>query len=482
MDLNWRIVTPELAVLITAFILILVDLFLKKGRHYVLAAISVIGIITAISLASSNFTLIGTAFSGNVINDPIGFYFKIIFCLGTLLTVFISFSYLKREMKGMGEYYVLIFVATFGMMVMATAADLITIFLGLEVMSIPLYVLAGINRDRPRSREAAMKYFLMGAFASGFLLYGIALLFGAFGTTNIFEISRRFSFGFDYSRLLAASGLMLILIGLGFKAALTPFHMWVPDVYEGAIAPATAFMSAGPKAAAFAALFRIFAAMSPAVGENFTTVLWILAVATMTWGNILAISQKNIKRMLAYSSIAHAGYIMVALVVGGNDGMSVASFYLLAYTVMNIGAFAVIVFFAGKGEKLENIKDYSGFGIKYPFAGFAMTLFMLSLAGIPATAGFMGKYRIFAAAVDSGYIWLTVIGALNSLISVWYYIGVIVTMYMVPEGEPKAKVVLSSSLMVAILISIFATLHLGLIPDSWIRLAEFAGRGLTFLR
>ncbi len=283
----------------------------------------------------------------------------------------------------MGEYYVLIFISTFGMMVMASSVDLITIFLGLEVMSIPLYVLAGIHRDRPRSREAAMKYFLMGSFASGFLLYGIALMFGAYGTTNLLEIARRFNFGTNYSQVLSSAGLIFLLVGLGFKAAIAPFHMWVPDVYEGSAAPVTAFMSAGPKAAAFAALFRIFGLFSPVISDNFTTILWILAVATMTWGNILAIAQKNIKRMLAYSSIAHAGYVMIALLAGGQAGLSAGVFYLLAYTVMNIGAFAVIILFAGKGEKLENIKDYAGFGMKFPFAGVALTIFLLSLAGIP---------------------------------------------------------------------------------------------------
>jgi NADH-quinone oxidoreductase subunit N len=211
------------------------------------------------------------------------------------------------------------------------------------------------------------------------------------------------------------------------------------------------------------------------LSANFTIILWILAVATMTWGNILALSQKNIKRMLAYSSIAHAGYVTVALVAGGKAGFSAGIFYLLAYTFMNIGAFAIIIFFAGKNEKLENIKDYAGFGIKYPFAGIALTIFMLSLAGIPSTAGFMGKYKIFMAAIDSGYVWLAVIGVMNSLVSVWYYIGVVVTMYMMPESETTLEGALSPSLMVVILISLAGTMQLGLIPDIWLKLADFAG-------
>jgi NADH-quinone oxidoreductase subunit N len=482
MGYDWRIISPEIAILITAFLLLIVDLFLKRGRNSVFTGISFVGIMAALLLTFGNYQSFGLGFSNTVISDSISFYFRIIFCLGTLLTIFVSSTYVKREMKSIGEYYVLIFISTFGMMVMASSADLITIFLGLEVMSIPLYVLSGINKDRPRSREASMKYFLMGAFASGFLLYGIALIFGAYGTTNLVEIARRLDIGGNYSMVLSSAGLALILIGLGFKAALAPFHMWVPDVYEGAVAPITAFMSAGPKAAAFAALFRIFSLFSPITSDKFTTVLWILAVVTMTWGNILAISQKNIKRMLAYSSIAHAGYIMIALTAGGEAGFSAGIFYLLAYTVMNIGAFAIIVLFAGKGEKLENIKDYSGFGLKYPFAGIAMSIFMLSLAGIPGTAGFIGKYRIFMAAVNSGYIGLAVIGVLNSLVSVWYYIGVIVNMYMVPEAELKTEYYLSTTLMVAVLIALFGTVWLGLFPNNWLELANRAGASLLWLK
>jgi len=482
MNFNWQIISPEIAVLATAFVLLLADLFIRRRRSPIFTLISLIGIIVAIILTFGAYNFPGRGFSNIVVNDYISFYFKIIFCLGTLLTVFASSSYVKTEMKGMGEYYILIFIATFGMMVMAATVDLITIFLGLEVMSIPLFVLAGINRERPRAREASMKYFLMGAFASAFLLYGIALLFGAYGTTNLIEISQRLNIGSNYSQILSSVGLIFILIGLGFKVGVAPFHAWIPDVYEGSIAPVTAFMSAGPKAAAFVSMFRIFALFAPVVSDNFTTILWLLAAVTMTWGNILAIAQKNIKRMLAYSSIAHAGYVMVALTAGGQAGFSAGSFYLLAYTLMNIGAFAIVILFCGRGESLENIRDYSGFGIKYPLAGIAMTIFMLSLAGIPMTAGFVGKYRIFTAAIDSGFVWLAIIGILNSLISVWYYIGVVVTMYMMPETEQKVGMSISIALMVAVFISLFGTLQLGLFPNKWLELANLAGVNFTWFR
>ncbi len=475
MGFNWILISPEIAVLATGFILLILDLFIGKSRGFLLTAVSFIGIMVALWLNYQNYSIMGVGFQGIVINDPIGFYFKIIFCMGTLLTVFISSTYVSREMKGMGEYYVLIFIATFGMMVMASSADLITIFLGLEVMSIPLYVLAGIHRGRLRGREAAMKYFLLGAFASGFLLYGIALIFGAYGSTNLVEISQRFLFSSGFSGILTGAGMVFLLVGFGFKIAAAPFHMWVPDVYEGATAPVTAFMSAGPKAAAFAVLFRLFSVFQPVISDNFTTILWILAVITMLWGNLLALSQKNIKRMLAYSSIAHAGYVLIALTVGGRDGISAGLFYLLIYTIVNIGAFSIIIFFSGKNEKYENISDYAGFGYKYPFAAIAMTVFMLALAGFPATAGFAGKYKIFVAAINSGFIWLAIIGIFNSLVSVWYYIGVVVSMYMKQPRDESPTVILSMTLMVAVLVAFIGTVYLGLFPDDWIALSDWAG-------
>jgi NADH-quinone oxidoreductase subunit N len=423
---------------------------------------------------------VDVGFQNMVVSDYIGQFFKIIFCLGTLLTIFISSNYVAREMNGAGEYYTLIFIATFGMMVMASSTDLFTIFLGLEVMSIPLYVLAGMHRGRQRSREASLKYFLMGAFASGFLLFGIAFIFGAFGSTNMIEISRLIVYLDGGGLILAGVGTILMLIGFGFKVGIAPFHMWIPDVYEGTAVPATAFMSAGPKAAGFVALFRVLGLFWPTLEQNAAIILWILAVLTMTWGNILAISQSNIKRMLAYSSIAHAGYIAVALTVGGSEGLAAGAFYLLVYTVINMGAFAIVVLFAGRGEKLENIADYAGFGSRYPFAAISLTIFMLALAGIPATAGFIGKYKIFMAAINSGFVWLAIIGVANSLISVWYYIRVVVVMYMKSEKLETPRVILSPSLLVAVLVCLMGTIGLGLFPDLWIGMADRAGSQINW--
>lgn len=481
MGFNWTLVEPELAVLATGFILLILTLFLKRGRNTILTAVGFVGIMAALGLTFKSFSITDVSFQGIVIGDRIAFFFKVIFCLGTLLTIFASSTYVRRELKGLGEFYILIFFATFGMMVMASSTDLIAIFLGLEVMSIPLYVLAGIYRKRLRSREASMKYFFLGAFASGFFLYGIALIFGAFGSTNLIEISSRFSFIGGSQLILTFAGIAMILIGLGFKVAVVPFHMWVPDVYEGSPAPATAFMSAGPKAAGFAALFRIFAVFAPILTDKFTSILWILCVLTMTWGNVLALSQKNIKRMLAYSSIAHAGYVLVALTVGGKSGLSAGIFYLLVYTIFNIGAFSVIIFFSGREEKYENISDYAGFGYRYPFAGIALTIFMLALAGIPATAGFIGKYKIFMAAIDSGFYWLAIIGVINSLVSVWYYIYVVVTMYMKPAEVMEPTKSFSPTMLVAILIALILTIQLGIFPDTYLKFADLAGDHLGII-
>lgn len=486
MDFSWKMISPEIAVLAAGFVILIADLFVKKARNTIFTVIGFVGIMTAIGLVYWNMKSLPSvdgmdvSFQNIVVSDYIGQFFKIIFCLGTLLTIFISSNYVGREMNGAGEYYTLIFIATFGMMVMASSADLFTIFLGLEVMSIPLYVLAGMHRGRPRSREASLKYFLMGAFASGFLLFGIALIFGAFGSTNMIEIAGLIAYLDGSGLILAGIGTILMLIGFGFKVGIAPFHMWIPDVYEGTAVPATAFMSAGPKAAGFVALFRMLALLWPTLEQNAVIILWILAVLTMTWGNILAISQSNIKRMLAYSSIAHAGYITVALTVGGSEGLAAGAFYLLVYTVINMGAFAIVVLFAGRGEKLENISDYAGFGSRYPFAAISLTVFMLALAGIPATAGFVGKYKIFMAAINSGFVWLAIIGVANSLISVWYYIRVVVVMYMNSEESETPRAILSPSLLVAVLVCLMGTIGLGLFPDLWIAMADRAGSQINW--
>jgi NADH-quinone oxidoreductase subunit N len=474
-DVNWMVIYPELVIVITAALVIIVDLFTPKAHKWILAALSFIGVIVAMQLVFRNFPVYASSFFGMVVNDTLGSYFKTIFCLGTLITIFLSVTYQRREFPETGEYYALILFATFGMMVMASSVDIITIFIGLEMMSIPLYILAGIFKDRYRSIEAAMKYFLLGAFASGFFLFGIAFIYGAFGSTNLNVIAALIASGKGYSYFYVVIGMMLILVGLAFKAGIVPFHMWIPDVYEGAPAPATAFMTAGPKAAAIVAVLRIFVVNIQLV--DMTMVFWVLAVITMTWGNILAITQNNVKRMLAYSSIAHVGYILIAITVGV-DGISAASFYLFVYTLMNIGAFAIIVLFAEKDEYYENISDYAGFGSRFPFAAIAMTIFMASLGGIPGTAGFIGKFMIFKSAIQHNFIWLAVIGVLNSVVSIYYYLRIVVTMYMRPPQERIIDVAITPTMLVAIVITLVGVVYIGIFPDTWMRWAQIAASNL----
>jgi len=477
-DINWPAIYPELAICITAFVALIAGLLIPARYRWWLGFLAIAGTLVAIQLTYAGFSHTGEAFGGMVVNDIIAGFFKVIFCLGTLLAIFVSLSYQRREFLGLGEYYVMILFATFGMMVMASAVDLVTIFIGLEMMSIPLYVLAGIKRDRYRSQEAALKYFLLGAFASGFLLYGIALLYGSFGSTNLYRIVEIIKSGKAYSPFFVAAGSVMILIGFAFKAGLFPFHAWIPDVYEGAPAPVTAFMSSGPKAAAMAAIIRIFVVASPNI--DFTSIFWALAVLTMTVGNILAITQANVKRMLAYSSIAHAGYMMVAITAGGVEGISAVAFYLFAYTLMNIGAFAIVIFFAERDELYENISDYAGFARQFPFAAIAMTVFMASLGGIPGTAGFIGKFAIFSGAVKNGFIWLAVIGVLNSLISIFYYLRIVVVMFMRPPEPRIVDIEMTPSLLIALIIALLGVLQIGFFPDRWLYLANMAAVSALF--
>jgi NADH-quinone oxidoreductase subunit N len=387
----------------------------------------------------------------------------------------ISIQYVEDERIQHGEYYVLLMFATLGMMVMAGGTEMMTIFIGLELMSISLYALAGFTRTRLLSNEAAMKYFLLGSFATGFLLYGMALLYGASGTTNLQGISR-FIVSNHVKTPMPIVGMALLIIGFGFKIAAVPFHMWAPDVYQGAPSPVTAFMSAGPKAAAFAAFVRIFVDALPALHDEWVTLIWILAALTMTVGNVIALAQENIKRMLAYSSIAHAGYVLVAFLSAGEMGISSIMYYMLAYTLMNIGAFAIISVLGGAGEERVNVSDYNGLGYTHPLAALAMSLFLFSLAGIPPTAGFMGKFYIFSAAIKQGYIGLAIIGVINSVISVYYYLRVTVAMYMKPseatDDQPLARLIFSPACILAILISALGVLRLGVFPSDYIDIAR----------
>jgi NADH-quinone oxidoreductase subunit N len=475
--INFTAVMPETILSVFAMVLLLVNVFVPTQQKAYLGYLSVIGIIVSAVSVFNGWDAprsLQEGFNGSVLQDNFALFFKGIFLLSSALVILISDHYMKREECNHGELYPLILLATAGMMLMASGTDLMTIFLGLEVMSVCLYVLAGFNRDNLKSNEAGLKYFLLGAFSTGFLLYGMALTYGATGTTKIAKIAEAAQSGLVTANPIFLVGMLLIAVGFSFKIAAAPFHMWTPDVYEGAPTPLTAFMSAGPKAAGFAAFIRVLVFAFPSLMVDWIGLLWILAVLTMTVGNIIALSQDNIKRMLAYSSIAHAGYALVGFAAGNAEGAAGILFYMLSYAFMNIGAFAVIVLIGKKGEANNNVSDYAGLGFRRPVLALCMSIFLFSLAGMPPTAGFIGKFYLFSAAIKSGYIWLAIIGVLNSAASVYYYLRVMVFMYMKDPTEEFDWVKVSPAIALCLLISVAGALIPGVVPSYLLNLAQKA--------
>ncbi|MBW2038585.1 MAG: NADH-quinone oxidoreductase subunit N [Deltaproteobacteria bacterium] len=474
-----KVIAPELVLIIFALLILGLSVFVRGEKRGLLGYTALLGVAAAFL---SLFLGIGkdlSAFNGMVKIDPFSFFFKVMFLIIAFLTVLASLEYTRREGIDFGEYYVLVLFATAGMMLMASGVNLLIIFLGLEVMSISIYVLAGIMREDTRSVEAAFKYFLLGAFASAFLLYGIALTYASTGTLDLGRIGHILTERAWVSSLpIVIIGLALLIIGFGFKIALVPFHMWTPDVYEGAPTSITAFMATGVKAAGFAAFVRVFFYALPNLQAYWTEIMWLLAVATMIVGNIIALSQTNIKRMLAYSSIAHAGYIMVAFVAGNELGKSSILFYLLAYIFMNIGAFTVIILLGKKGEENTLITDYAGIGFKHPLLAASMSIFMLSLAGVPPMAGFMAKFYVFSAAVKAKYYWLAVIGVLNSAVAAYYYLRVLIYMYFREPEKDVAIEAFSPAAVLAVIISVWGVLQIGILPSTFLALAQ---RSIQFL-
>jgi len=474
-NVNFAAIMPSLVLTCFGMLLLIVNVFSPRGKtaHVAWMSIFALVITAVVSLGAWNNPEIG--FADHVSLDKFATFFNITFLLAAGLTILMSDDYLKREGYPVGEYYPLILFTTAGAMWMASGTDLMTIFLGLEVLSVSLYVLAGFLRGDVRSNEAGLKYFLLGAFSTGFLLYGMALIYGVAGTTNVTAIGKFLAMHKTVlSNPLTIAGMILISVGFLFKIAAAPFHMWTPDVYQGAPTPITAFMSAGPKAAAFAALMRVLTLGLFELRDEWTSMLWVLAVLTMTIGNFVAIFQTNIKRMLAYSSIAHAGYALVGLVAANEIGLSGILFYMLAYTFMNLGAFAVLVLAGKKGEENLTLDGFAGFGYKKPFLGIAMTIFLFSLMGIPPTAGFAGKFYIFAGAVKAGYIWLAVLGVLNSAVSLYYYLRIMVYMYFRDPSEDYSWVTSNVPVIASILIALVGILYLGIIPASVMELAKVA--------
>jgi NADH-quinone oxidoreductase subunit N len=477
MDVNLIPLLPAAQVLLVALLIVGLDLFFKENEKGWLAWVSLLGLGLG---AGATLFLWGSqegAFGDTLLLDNFALFFAQVSLGAAALTILGSIHYLREAKIHEGEYYALILFATVGMILMAAANDLMVFFLGLETMSVAVYVLTGMWRSSARSSEAAMKYFLIGAFATGFLLYGIALIYGATGATKLDEISAYLIDPLEEWPLYLVGGALLLLVGLAFKVGAVPFHFWVPDVYEGAPTPVTGFMSVAVKAAAFAAWGRILMHSFSPLESDWSFALWVLAIATMTVGNVLAINQSSVKRMLAYSSIAHAGYLLVAVVSGEEWGGVPLLFYLLAYAFMTLGAFAVVTSLAEGTHAREDYHDFAGLGFKRPFLGMAMSIFMLSLAGFPPLAGFVGKFYVFRSAVFAGHLNLAIIGVLNSLLSVVYYIRVIVSMYMHEGGAPAKSLNQSPYLYSAIAIAVLGTLYLGILPATfleWSRVAFFS--------
>jgi len=439
---NFSVLMPFNIVVIWACALLLLDVFLLKRRKGLTPLLAAIGLVVALGFALAQVGEELVSFGGMVVVDGFAIFLSILLLASGLVAVAIAFDYLKRMGIDRGEYYVLLLFSLSGMLLMAVAADLIVVFLALELLSIPLYVLAGFARPQIESEEASLKYFLLGAFAGGFILFGIALVYGATGQTGLENIAGIINLGVADTGLLVA-GAALILIGLGFKVAAVPFHMWTPDVYTGAPSTVTAFMAIGAKAAGFAALLRVFVTIFPILVDDMTPIFWVLAALTMILGNYVAIAQRNIKRMLAYSSIAHAGYILMALVPYAQEdvvagSVAAALFYLLAYAFTNFGAWAIVVALEKREGKGLNLDDYAGLGSKYPLLAASMTVFMLSFIGVPPTLGFVGKFYLLRVVLDGGFTGLALVGLLTSLVSAYYYLRVVVYMYM-REGEPEVR-------------------------------------------
>ena len=495
--INWSLIAPEVIVCAAAVIVMLVDAFAHPAQRWITGGISLAGLLAA-GVASvwlwTNGTPSADAFNGMIVLDELRLGFTLIFLLVSALTLLLSTVWAKNEQLPAGEFHSLLLFATAGMMLMASGNDLVIIFLGLEILSIATYVLAGFRRTDVRSNESSLKYFILGSFSSAFLLYGIALVYGATsiadpgaagrivaGTTNIAEIASRINEA-QYPALLYA-GAAMMLVGFGFKIATAPFHIWTPDVYEGAPTPVTAFMAAGPKAAGFAAFMRVFifglpfvvSASSTTAGslhQTWVSTLEVMAILTMTLGNVVAIVQNNVKRLLAYSSIAHAGYALVGFVAAGaatdlaqrDNAITSVTFYLLTYAVMNIGAFAVVQLIARSGDRRTSMEDYSGIGFESPVLAFSLSLFMLSLLGMPLTAGFIGKIMVFGAAIDQGYYALVVIGVLNTAVSAYYYLRLIIVMFFGERTTAWQPPRIPVSVAVTLALTVLGVLYLGVFP------------------
>ena len=465
-------IMPEIVLVIGALLVLVLDLVTQKEQRNLLVIFSLLTLGVSAYYLGFLWQRPGTFFFDTIVVDNFRLSISFIILLGAALAVLMSGPYLKREDADHGEYYALLLFATLGMLFMAAAADMMLIFLALETMSVSVYILAAFQRSRVQSNEAGMKYLLIGSFATAFLLYGIALVYGATGHTNLDDIRRVLDTNLASHNSMLFAGIALLLVGFGFKVAAFPFHLWTPDVYEGAPTSVTAFMAAGVKVAAFAAFARVFMVTLDPVQPLWGPVMAWLAVLTMTLGNLVAVTQTNIKRLLAYSSIAHAGYLLIALTAGTNEAAGAIVFYLASYTLMTMGVFAVLIYLGQRGEPNLTLYDFAGLGYRYPVLGGAMVILMMSLAGLPPTAGFMAKFYLFRAAVQADLTWLVVIAILNSVVSVYYYLGILVRMFMNAPEEERGALPPYVPVGVALGVAMIGVVVLGIFPAPWLDAAQ----------
>jgi NADH-quinone oxidoreductase subunit N len=467
-------ILPEVILTVVGVIIMLVDPLLpERSSRKPIAWFSVVGVVAALWASAWQLHLpVGTAYFGVVQTDAFSGFFHVLICATVLVAILIAIDSMRPHSRDIGEYFALIVFGTVGMLLMTSAVELLLVFVGLEISSISTYILAGYRKRNGRSPEAALKYFLLGSFATAFFLYGIALTFGATGTTRIAAIAA--ALPYSGTPALTFAALALIIIGIGFKVSAAPFHVWTPDVYEGAPSPTVALMSTAPKAAAFAVLLRVAYGAYPLLQQHWSTLLWIMAVISMTVGNFAALRQQSVKRMLAYSSIAHAGYLLVAFTAWSPQAVAAASFYAMAYSAMNVGIFAIVSHAGGYDETLITVSDYRGLAYRSPVMGGAMAFFLLSFIGIPFTGGFFAKFYVFSAALQHGMVVLAIIGLINSGVAAFYYLRLLVALYTRPQENAPVLLVprMSVTLGFAILLSVWATLMLGVAPRAVLTLAQ----------
>ena len=467
-------ILPEVLLIATGVLTMLIEPVMPKGMtRKPIGVLALLGVLAALAASMWQTGLApGTAFFGTVQTDVFSSFFHVVICSIVLVALLIAFDVFDGTSERPAEYYALVLFGASGMCLMTSAVELLLVFISLEISSISTYILAAIRKRSGKSPESGLKYFLLGSFATAFFLYGIALTFGATGTTNIDEVAA----GLLHSATpgFATLAVAMILIGIGFKVSAAPFQVWTPDVYEGAPSPVVALMSTAPKVAAFAVLLRILYGAYPLLHAHWEPMLWIMAALSMTFGNLGALRQQNVKRMLAYSSIAHAGYTLVAFTALSREGVSAVMFYTAAYAAMNVGAFAIVSHAGGYDDRLHSVADYRGLAYRSPLLAGALALFLLSLIGIPFTGGFFGKFYVFTAALHSGEVWLAIIGLLNSGIACYYYLRLLTSLYSKPHEGALVQSIprLKTSLAIALLLTVSATLILGIFPARALSMAQ----------